>query len=119
MGVSIDFQTALTELNGEPMMVSERMGDAAVKPYLLRDVAISVLVNQLVDQMGKPEQLSAEEKVRHAVLAQAIYQAASPIELKIEDVALLKKRIGRGAPPIVVMRAWDILDPPAQGSTEA
>ncbi len=55
--------------------------------------------------------LSGEEKVRRAALAQRIYTSKEPLALKVEDVALIKKLVGKAYAPLVVMRAWSILDP--------
>lgn len=55
-------------------------------------------------------QLSGIEKVRRATIATEIFKAENEIELKIEDVAMIKDLIGAHFTPLVVKEAWEILD---------
>jgi hypothetical protein len=102
--MKIDFGLPITDLDGKPV---EDDG----KPVTLGAISIAALLNGLDDDSGRPERLNAEAKVRQAVLASAIYTASDPINIKVDDVSLLKERIGRLCGPLVVMRAWTILDP--------
>jgi hypothetical protein len=55
-------------------------------------------------------QLSGLEKVRRATIATEIYKAENEIDLKIEDVAMIKDLIGIHFAPLIVKGAWEILD---------
>lgn len=101
----IDFTTAITNLDGEA--IKDGSGEMT-----LREVAISALVSTLAEPGGHAEVLQPMEKVGNARLAQTIH-GADTVDLTAEQVALLKSRIGRAYAPVVVMRAWDILDPTA------
>lgn len=103
----IDFSKSITDFNGNPVKDGEGEG---AKILTLSTVAINALLGTLPDQNGRPEQLSGEGKVRHAALAQSIYNSAGDMDVKLEDLALLKERIGRSYGPLTVLRAWSILE---------
>lgn len=108
--MKIDFNQPITALDGTPA----KADPSSEELVTLGVVAINALLSPLNDpRTNQPENLAATEKVRHAKLAQDIFSAIAPLDLKAEDVALLKERIGRGFAPLTVARAWDLLDPPA------
>jgi hypothetical protein len=56
--------------------------------------------------------LAAEEKVKRFRLAE-IAAKGGEREVKVEDVALIKTLIGKAFAPLVVARAYDIIEPPS------
>lgn len=102
----IDFDTTLTAFDGSPLP------DDAEGTLTLKTVAVTALLSTLADGRGHPESLPPASKVEHALLAQTIH-GGGVIDLTAEQVALLKDRVGRAYAPIVVMRAWALLDPVA------
>lgn len=84
-------------------------GASADPPLLLR----TVLTEALLSPLRGDEGLVGGDKARHFRLAMRIAAADTSIDLIAEEVALLKDRIGRGYPALVVGRAWDLLDPVA------
>jgi len=102
--MKIDFQQTLMGLGDEPLMEGD-------KPATLGTVSIAALLNAIPGPNGQPEELSGEAKVRQAVLAQNIFKATGPLDVSVDDVHLLKQRIGRMFTPLAVMRAWNLLDP--------
>jgi hypothetical protein len=103
--MKIDFSTVITELDGTVAKDGEKI-------VTLAKLAIPALINPLADASGRPEQLDAEMKVKLAKLAQDIHSSADkPLDLTVEDVALIKQRIGRAFSQVAVMRAWELLDP--------
>lgn len=102
----IDVSRPLTDLAGKPIPGAPD----APHGVTLGGVAIEALLATLLDRAGTAEKLDGAAKVRHATLAQTIHQASGFVDLPIEDVALIKDRIGRAYAPIVVMRAWEILE---------
>jgi len=98
----IEFSTAITDLAGQPLKEGETI--ATVR---------SVTVNALQALFADEQNLAGGEKVHRALLAQRIYDAKEPLALKVEDVALIKKLVGKAYGPLVVMRAWAVLDPQA------
>lgn len=54
----------------------------------------------------------ADEQIRRGLLAQTIYKGVGPIALDAKDTELLKTLIAkRGYPPLVVLQAFQQLDP--------
>ena len=70
----------------------------------------SVITQALITLMPGDENLDGTEKVRLFALALAVNSNADH-DFSVEDVALMKNRIGRGFGPVVVGRAWQMLDP--------
>lgn len=95
----IDFSKPITNLDGQPL--EEGKGGT------LGGACLNVLTNQLVGD----ERMPGEQKAKFFELAVAIHGAKEPLDLSVEDVALLKERVGRAYPPIIVGRAWAMLDP--------
>lgn len=115
--MKVDFSTPLTALNGEPIRAPAEDGSPG-DVMTLGLMAINVLLTTLIDERtGQAENVQPVEKVRYAKLAQDIYSAKGPIEIGVEDVALLKDRIGRAGAPLAVARAWAILDPAPSGES--
>jgi hypothetical protein len=56
------------------------------------------------------DETDGEAKYRYYVLAQKIEQANGEVELAAEEVASIKKLVGRMMPVVVVGRMWDLLD---------
>lgn len=102
----INFSALITDLGGKPI----KDGDIDMT---LKDLAVNALITTLTDARGEAERLSGIEKVGNATLAEKIYKSEEPIDLSVEDIAKLKERISRFPFPLVVMRAWSLLDPPA------
>lgn len=102
----VDFSQPILEINGDPIIMPN-----ASSPLDLRTVSIMALLEDIPLRPGQPETVTAQQKFENALLASRLHDASEPIELKAEQIALLKDRIGRRFPALVVMRAWKILDP--------
>ena len=138
----IDFTTELTELDGSPMRTRDLNGEALLdllrqvmagdedsketaakalkemaelKPLTLKSVAIEVLKAQFKDEQN----LSGELRMERGMLAKEIFTATGPMALKAEQVALLKRLIGKSCTPLVVMQAWSLIDPACLDKTRA
>lgn len=75
------------------------------EPFTLRSVLSQALLASAEDT-----KLSGEKKWQHFQLAMICTGEDCP-DLKIEDIALLKKLVGDLFPPLTVGRVWQILDP--------
>lgn len=71
-----------------------------------------ISVQSLVTLSDADRQTTGQQKLELAELAQKIHKAAV-VELPVEDVALIKKRIGQLHAPIIVKGAWDLLEGPS------
>ncbi|MBV9971363.1 MAG: hypothetical protein JO228_15380 [Xanthobacteraceae bacterium] len=97
----IDFTVALSDLDG--VAISD--GSDAKASFTLGAAAVRALVISYEDERN----LSAEEKFKRGELATRIH-GATKLSLKAEDVTLLKKLIGKAYGPLIVFRAWPLLD---------
>lgn len=95
----IDFATPITDYDGVPV----KMGD---KEMTLRDVSVMALVQGYDDERG----LSGQERFERGRLAGAIHDAKEPMQLKSEEITLLKKVVGKAFTPMVVFRAYPLID---------
>lgn len=97
--MKVDFSTVLNDLLGEPLKEDG-------KPFTLSMACCTALMTPAQDEPN----VAAETKVRRFKLATAIIQGGEQ-DFSIEDVAELKKLIGKIFGPLVVGRAFEILDP--------
>jgi hypothetical protein len=79
----------------------------------LKDVCVDALLAQFRDEVGAAGNpgtgISGEEKCNRYVLATRIY-GDDEVDLKVEEIALLKKLVGKGFGPLIVGQAWDMLE---------
>jgi hypothetical protein len=99
--MKVDFSALIKDLDGDPVKDGE-------KDATLGRVACTALMASYADEQN----LVAEEKVKRFRLAEIAAKGGEQ-ELKVEDVALIKQLIGKAFAPLVVARAYDIIEPPA------
>jgi hypothetical protein len=98
---AIDFTAKLVGFDGRYLT----NGDAKV-PLTLSDAAVLSLEAPLEADRNMP----GIERFKHDELARKIYNNSHAI-LSIEEIALIKDRIGKMSNPVVVGAAWRLLDP--------
>jgi hypothetical protein len=103
--MQIDFSQALTNLDGTPLAQANLEGGQPI-PITLRLTATEALCRP-TDERG----MTGAQKFERFSLALRINQG-DPVELTPEEVATIKQRIGETMPPIIVGRAYQLLDPP-------
>src|SRR5262245_23377648 len=99
--MKIDFSAVIKDLDGSPVKQGE-------KDATLGHVACTALLASYADEQNLP----VEDKVRRFRLAE-IAAKGGEREVKVEDVALIKQLIGKAFAPLIVGRAYDIIEPPA------
>jgi hypothetical protein len=108
----IDFNQPILDLAGNPLMMeacpmcNRPLEGKEVREMTLRDVVCAALLN--------PPQgvaITELEKLNRAVVAQRIYGADGPVELKTDDVTLAKNCVKVMWAPLVVLRVVEALDP--------
>ncbi|MBA7465156.1 hypothetical protein ES707_00318 [subsurface metagenome] len=118
--MKIDFNYQFKTLDGKviPERPDEEIVDKDGKkttkkhpPFTLRKVCENVLLMPEIDENGEPKEISGEEKAKRYGLAKRIYTGTGSVDLQVEDIALLKKLIGRHYPTLTSGQAWEILDP--------
>lgn len=95
----IDFTSILLDLDSKPLKDGETI-------YTLGHVSTNALIVTHVD-----ERIDGEEKVKRFMLACKTKGPA--VTLTAEEIALIKKLVGKAYGPLVVGRAWALLDPPS------
>ena len=105
----IDFSRVLQDFDGKDLPYIKPDGKTD-GDLTLRKVAIEALLATLGGPDDRAEQLSGQDKLKHAELARRIHRSSAPLTLKAEDVALLKDRIGRAWQPVAVLGAFEMLE---------
>lgn len=103
--LNLKLNEPIRNLAGEAMRVS----DESDETLTLGGAAEIALLATFRDE----QDLAAAEKVKRFKLANRLH-GAETIDLETEDVALVKKLIGKAFPAIVVGRAYEIIESPAQ-----
>lgn len=65
--------------------------------------------NALYAQFPDEQNLAGEEKSKRGALAQSLV-GVTEVKLKVEDLALIKKLIGKAYGPLIVFQAWNMLE---------
>lgn len=98
----IDFTQLLTGPDEKPLPSQ----DPKKAGTTLLDVSVLALEAQFDDEKGLPDM----EKFKLDELARKIYREKM-VALPVEDITLIKKRIGKAYGPMIVGAAWRLLDP--------
>ena len=102
--MKVDFSQIMCDLDGN--ILTEQPGNPEARPIALRTLA----VNSLMAFGDDDKNMSGEEKVKRYDLAFMIHNSKDePIEIAVEDVALIKKQVGRIYAPLLVGQAWKLL----------
>jgi len=104
--MEINFSQKIKQINGDTLVDSL---NGVEKDVTLGDVCFSALTNLLILK-GKTEEINGEEKFKNGMLAAEIYKNKK-MNLKVEQIANIKRRIGELYLPEVVVAAWNLLDP--------
>ncbi len=100
----IDFQRVICDLKGEPLKIKKNEGDIGESLKLLQ-VCQESLMTTFPDEQG----LGGTEKVKRFGLALKI-DSQLPVNLESEEIAEIKKLVGKAYGPLVVGRAWELLE---------
>ena len=94
-----NFSAKILDLNGKPVVDDG-------KEVTLGDVAVRALMSLAQDEQS----LAGEEKFKRFALAMRLKDGGE-VAVSAEDIAMLKKLIGKLYTPLVVGRAFPLLDP--------
>jgi hypothetical protein len=110
--LALDFTTPLTQLGGKPFETDGKSG-----PITLGSISETALLTVFPDEQDAAQKAGpaaideyAREKVRRYALAVKLHDK-SDVTLSADEIALLKRLIGKGYPPVVAGQAWMMLDP--------
>ena|SRR6516225_8174052 len=97
--MQIDFDSEIRDLANAPIINGEKHLDLA-----------AIATNALLTPQAAEQNIPVEEKVKRFQLALRIANGGA-LDIALEDVVLLKNIIGKAYPPLVVGRAFELLDP--------
>lgn len=101
--MKLDLSVEMKNLDGSPIKDISRPEHPALT---LRDIISSALLNERDD-----ERLSGQEKSIRFALATKIWGAnGHPLELTVEEAALIKEAVGKGYKPIISGQVWAIIE---------
>lgn len=109
---AIDFEATIKNSDGTP--VTDKDGVPLIKQPTLGSLCESALFAQYADERdatGK-ETITPEEKFSRWKLSTKLH--GNNVTLSAEELALLKKFVGKAYGPLVVGQAWTLLDPGAK-----
>lgn len=92
--------TPIVDLNGK--VLNNDLGE----PFKLRGILINALLAAFQDEQN----LSGEDKLYRWKLANKINDSVE-LEVKAEDIVLLKKLVAKAYAPIISGQVWEILEP--------
>ena len=95
----IDVTQTFVGLDGDVLTDQDK------KELTLRSICENVLLGT-----NPKEQIDGEEKVKRYALAMKIHEHDAT-DMTAEEITLVKKVIGEAYGPMVVGRAWEMLDP--------
>jgi hypothetical protein len=110
--MKIDVTQQLTELDGTPMVTGKQVCQMCgqpvgkTEPMTVRVAAVRALSVTFRDEQG----LTGEDRVARFHLALKITDDDEP-NLTVEEIALVKKLVGKMGGNVVAGRMWAILDP--------
>jgi hypothetical protein len=98
---TVDFSTVMTDMDGQPLPTSQ----SDKTPVTLGTVADTALLNSFPDE----KDIGGDEKVHRFTLA--VLVKSGKVDLTVENITLIKTVIAKAYGPLIVGRAWAILDP--------
>jgi hypothetical protein len=97
----IDFSKSLMDYEGRPLSA-----DVNSEEHLTLGAAS---IRALVVNYDDERNLSPQDKFKRGELAHRIHNATT-LELKSDEITLIKNLIGKAYGPLVIFRAWPLLD---------
>ena len=98
--MKINVAAVLKDLKGEEMMNPDKT------PVLLKQI----MVNSLTALGPDDKNVSGDEKYKRWKLAQKIEAADGEMDLKVEDITMIKKLIGQHYMTVAVGAAYDLIE---------
>lgn len=98
--MKLDLGKGLKDLEGMAIMAADE------EPATLRGVIIGALMAMYKGE----DDLPGEEKLKRWELALKIKNAEDPVDLKSEEIVLIKKLVGKAYGTIIVGNVWTALE---------
>lgn len=98
--IEINFQTPIVDYDGQPVK------DDTGKTTTLGRVAMISLGSRYQEDTNA----STDEIYKRGQLAAKVYEAKAPVDLTVEEVALIKRFIAKSQSPLIVAKVFPMLD---------
>jgi hypothetical protein len=107
-----DFSAKILDISGQPFVDDIKCpADSAGKRNCGDEATLGMVATRaLLASLPDEQSLSGEDKFKRFTLAMRIKDGGE-VPISAEDIALLKKLIGKVYSPLVVGRAFPLLDP--------
>jgi len=103
--MKIDFSTPICDFDGKPLPLIKEGKVVEDKTVTLATVCVEALNATFPDE----RELDGKEKFDRFMLASKVYSGGE-IDLKVEDLAMIKKLVGKAYGPLVVGRVYELID---------
>ena len=114
--MKVDFNYRFKELSGKPIKTKD---EGEIDTVLtLRKACVNSLLTTQLDSRGAPKRVEGMEKFKRYQLAMEIYNSNGLLDLRAEQIKLLKTLVSDVYAPLVSGQAWEILDPVAAEEPE-
>ncbi len=101
--MKIDFSTVLKDPDDMEKNATDQNG---------KIVTLGTIARYALNNEARDETRNGEERYEAGKLADRIRLATKPLDIKADQITLLKRRIGKVCPASMVYQSWDLLDPP-------
>jgi len=88
------------------------------KPFTLRTASVNVLLMPEMNGSGRAKEINGEKKLERYQFAKKIHESNGLVDLRSEQITLLKELIGKSYPVLTVGQAYEILDPHEAGENK-
>ena len=104
--MKLDLNQTIIDTDGRIVVMEEGI------PFLLKDAIKRALVANYAYEMSSERSLglSGEDKFKRWELATQVSKADESIEIKAEDIVLIKSLIGKFFGPVIVGPVWNMLE---------
>lgn len=109
----MQLEQPINNLDGKPSHIEANVCKACGQVIDGRIMTLrSVIGTALITMTEKDRHLEPQKKFELGRLAVYVQMAGDEIDLKAEQIATIKERVGLVFPPLTVYQVWQMVDPP-------
>lgn len=108
--MQVDFATVLIDVrDNTPLTILKKKKDVETEEDLTGAYAAAEALGSVLEDEHRT--LSQKDKLTRGKLIERIFIEKSPLEITVEEANLIRERIGKVYPPLVVVAMEKLLDP--------
>lgn len=104
--MKVDLSGNMLDLNKQPVMRTKENGEKTDEPVPVKVIITNALLAAFEDE----RELSGEDKYKRFKLADRINSAEGEVEISGEELALVKKMVGKGYNVLAVGHIYNLLE---------